>query len=259
MAKHLVFYEKSTVMLIRDSLLVIGNAVLFKWDLQLFMLSRPHHTFCFKRVVLTACTPQRETHTERHRETDRQTETERDRQRHYVNCSHDVGHPATCLTRRKVESQEKKQKQEIWSKPRSQKVFIHHAAVAAECQCCLSYRFFHKGRSIISGSYHKYNFCHDKGFASTNTCLFNTFCPATNKTHLLLWQKKACCDNTFDMTKLCLPWQMHVCHGKILLWQICVLTNVCLSWRKFCCSKHTFLATKDMVFFMTNVCLLRQK
>ena len=72
MAKNVVFYEKSTVMLIRVSLLVTGNVVLFKWDLQLFMLSRPRNTFCFKRVVLTACTHQTETDRERHRETDRQ-------------------------------------------------------------------------------------------------------------------------------------------------------------------------------------------
>ena len=277
MAKNVVFYEKSTVMLIRVWMLVTGNAVLFKWDLQLFMLSRPRNTFCFKRVVLTACTHQTETDRERHRETDRQTDRDTEWQRHDVNCSHDVGHPATCLTRRKVESQQKKQKREIWSMPRSQKVFIHHAAVAAECQCCLSYQFFNKGRSSISRRCHKYHFCHDKSFASTNACLFNTFCPATNKTHLLLWQKYACCDKTFVMTKLCLPWQLHVCHGKNL-----VVTNMCFDKhvfvmtkvlsqqayfssdkRRFFHDKHVFVATKvslswqkfchDKMFVVTNI------
>ena len=85
--------------------------------------------------------------------------------------------------------------------------------------------------SIIGESCHKYKFCRDRSFVTTNT-----------KT-CLSWQK-AC----FVMTKL-------------LSWQIFVVTNMCLSRQRLCLDKHTFVTTKDMfccdkqLLVVTEVCL----
>ena len=57
-----------------------------------------------------------------------------------------------------------------------------------------------------------------------------------------------CCDKSvLVMTKLLLP-------------QIFIAVNTCLSQQKFCCDQHTFLATKDVfchekIMFVTiNIC-----
>ena len=61
----------------------------------------------------------------------------------------------------------------------------------------------------------------------------------------LSWQKYACCNKTFVMTKLCLSWQ------------IFVTTNVLL-WQMFCCDHHTFVTTNNLfchdkhMFVMTS-------
>ena len=50
----------------------------------------------------------------------------------------------------------------------------------------------------------------------------------------------------------------------VLSQQICVMTNMCLSQQKFCCNKHTFVATKDVIcwdkrmFVTTNTRLSQQ-
>ena len=123
---------------------------------------------------------------------------------------------------------------------------------------------------ITGRSCHKYNFCCDK-------------------THLLSWQKYACCDkHIFDVTEV-LSWQ--ILSRQLLSWQTNLLlwwkythrdktfcaTKMCLSRQKsivattiFCCDKHNFVVTKvvmtivlllqqKMCFVATNTCLLWQK
>ena len=99
-----------------------------------------------------------------------------------------------------------------------------------------------------------------------------------DKTHLLTWQKYACCDKTFVTTKLCLLRQnifvaTYICRDKqssvatriLLSWQNMsfVATKVSLSRQKFCrdkiicydkclsqqivgLGKHTFVTTKNV-------------
>ena len=127
---------------------------------------------------------------------------------------------------------------------------------------------------IIGRSCHKYNFCCDK-------------------THLLSWQKYACCDkHIFDVTEV-LSWQ--ILSRQLLSWQTNLLlwwkyahrdntfcaTKMCLSQQKsivattFCCDKHnfvmtschdnhTFVATKDVIcrdkhMFVVTKVLSQQK
>ena len=86
---------------------------------------------------------------------------------------------------------------------------------------------------------HKYHFCRDKSFVVTNM-------------HSS-WQ-----NTSFVATKVCLSRQTRVCHdrylccNKILSWQkYFVMTNNSVT-KKFCCSKHTFVVTKD-VFVTTEL------
>ena len=72
----------------------------------------------------------------------------------------------------------------------------------------------------------------------------------------------------FFTTSLLLSRHTHVCHDKTRLlsrWNTSfVMTNVILSRSKFCCSKHTFVAAKDVfchdkhVFVVTKKRYLRQ-
>ena len=72
---------------------------------------------------------------------------------------------------------------------------------------------------IISGSCHKYHFCHDKRYLHNFVATKDVFC----------------CDKpVFVATKLCLLWRKFCCNKNIL------------SWQNFCCDKHTFVSTKDV-------------
>ena len=51
----------------------------------------------------------------------------------------------------------------------------------------------------------------------------------------LWWEKYACCDKTFVTTKFCLSYFVAT---KLLLWQIFVVSNTCLSRQNFCCNKN---------------------
>ena len=81
-----------------------------------------------------------------------------------------------------------------------------------------------------------------------------------DKTCLLLWQKYACHDKTFDTTKLCLS-QQNLVTTKLLSQQIFRATKMCLSWQKFCCDKYTFVMTQKIFFLsrQTHVCFYKSK
>ena len=63
----------------------------------------------------------------------------------------------------------------------------------------------------------------------------------SDKTSLLSWQKYACRDKTFVVTKI-------FCHNKPF-----VVTNIVWLCQKFGCDKHTFVAT-NMCLSQQNVC-----
>ena len=112
--------------------------------------------------------------------------------------------------------------------------------------------------SIISGSCHKYYFCHNKSccnkihiFVATNIILS---WQVVVTSILLLCQTGVSHDKTqiSVMTKVCLLRQ-NICMTKLCLsWQIFVTTNVLL-WQKFCCDHHTFVTTNNL--FCHNTCL----
>jgi len=52
--------------------------------------------------------------------------------------------------------------------------------------------------AITGRSCHKYNFCCNKTFVTTSTCLLRQTHVCRNKTCLLSWQKYACCDKTLE-------------------------------------------------------------
>ena len=106
--------------------------------------------------------------------------------------------------------------------------------------------------TIIGGSCHKYNFCCNKSFVTTNTCLLQQ-------------------NTSFVVTKVCLSWQVlsqiFVCvfvAVKLLLQQIFVVTNIILLWQNVCHDKHTFVITNTCLswqntsFVTTKICLSRQ-
>ena len=129
------------------------------------------------------------------------------------------------------------------------------------------------GRSCI-----KYDFCHNKHmFVTTKVCLSQKK-KQKKKTSVMT---KVCLlrQKCFVTTNMCLSQNVATkmfCHDKhvfvtkplayffhdkrhVLSQQTCVccnksnrncptkvaVTKVCLSWQKFCCNKHTFVATKD--------------
>ena len=98
---------------------------------------------------------------------------------------------------------------------------IHHLNSLKEWwQCCEDHKSLVNAALCVCGCCHKYNFCRDKGFVTTNTCLS--------------WQKyatKLCRDKIFlsqqayfyhDKTCV-LSWQTCVCHDKMMF----VATNIC--------------------------------
>ena len=140
----------------------------------------------------------------------------------------------------------------------------------------------HYSASIIGGRCHKYNFCCDKCFVTTNTCLSwkntsfvttkvglswenlswenrddKTFV-ATNKfssQHVLSWQayfisqQKTCfvmTNTMFVATKVCLLRQVLSQHSYV--WH-----GKCLSWQKFCHDK-----IRPKYFVMTNIIFSQQ-
>ena len=93
-------------------------------------------------------------------------------------------------------------------------------------------------RLIIGRSCHKYNFCHDKSFVMTNTCLS--------------WQNTA-----FVVTKVCLLWQKN-CHKS----SVTTSLLLCLTWQntsfattKVCLSGQNFWYD---IFFVSTKVLSRQ-
>ena len=85
----------------------------------------------------------------------------------------------------------------------------------------------------------KHVFCHNKSMlVATNIMLLRQARVSLFVTIkcLLPWQKYACHDKTFVMTNTC------------LLWQICVTTKI------FCCGKHTFVVTKEVFCHNKHIC-----
>ena len=82
--------------------------------------------------------------------------------------------------------------------------------------------------TIIHGSCHKYHFCRNKGFVTTNTCLC------------------VCHDNHMFV---CLSQQKYACRNKPF-----VATNIFLSWQQFCHDKHNFVMTSLLLSWQTHVC-----
>ena len=90
--------------------------------------------------------------------------------------------------------------------------------------------------SLSSGSWHKYDFCHDKRFVATNMCL--------------LRQK------TYLSRQKCLSRQ-NICRNK----NVFIATNIFLSRQNFVATKHVFSsrqthACRDKTFVMTKIILV---
>ena len=122
---------------------------------------------------------------------------------------------------------------------------------------------------IIGGSCHKHDFCRDKFCHDQHVFVATVVCVCCDKTCLLSWQKYACRDKSFVMTKWSLLQQTRFVMTKLLSQQMFVTTkhafchdksmlnDVChdeyLLWQKFChdtksfCHNKSFLATKDVL------------
>ena len=96
-----------------------------------------------------------------------------------------------------------------------------------ESACCMAVtdpQFY-----IIGGSCHKYHFCRDKRFATTNICRDK---------------------HNFVATKVCHKYATQVCHK----YNFCRDKTRLLSRQKYACRDKTFATKKTIVFVATDIC-----
>ena len=165
-------------------------------------------------------------------------------------------------------------------------MFCHDKSMLVTTYFCHDKHMFAAASILLSQqktclSCRKYNFCCDKSFVATNTCLSRQTLVCHDKSMLvttyfchdkhmfaaasiLLSQQKTClscrkyhfcCDKSFVATNTCLSRQTLVCHDKthVLSRQKYACHNIFLSRQTHVCrGKNTFVTTKDM-FVMTNM------